>query len=309
MVRLAARRAESLSALPYWQRCVTISEFDAAAPGFVTTTAALPFSAPHSPFLSTSVVNVFDPVSSPFRLIFVGVNPPTVTAASSRMLLPCTMMLLVAASNSYDVSTAAVAWPLVDELQVNVTCTPCSLPSAQPAGSPACAAVRFRLVPPVPCTKIRNVLPAFADPKLKNASIRFGFTTTNGFALIRFAGLPLSNANTDVTPPTIAPFAPGVVNVKHAPVINTSCATAQLPLDGVTEITTGALTPRFNAHTLVRVNAPKMLLSPAVNVVVTVTVAGPPQHAAGKPDVELAPKLAEVGTVARTRLQLTGVTL
>src|SRR5581483_9670411 len=74
-------------------------------------------------------------------------------------------------------------------------------------------------------------------------------------------------------------------------------------------MTIGALTPRSTAHVEVRVNGPKMLLSPAVKVVVTVITAGPPQHADGKPEVEVAPKLADVGIVARSRLQLTGVTV
>src|SRR5213592_460215 len=73
-------------------------------------------------------------------------------------------------------------------------------------------------------------------------------------------------------------------------------------------MTTGARVPSANAHAVVRVNGPKTLLSPAVNVVVTVTVPAPPQHADGKPDVEVAPNEAEIGIVARTRLQLTGVT-
>src|SRR5436190_677654 len=165
---------------------------------------------------------------------------------------------------------------------------PCSLPSAQPAGAPVTAVVRSRLVPPGPCTKIRNVLPAFADPKLKNASIKFGLMITNGATV----GTPLTGTT--------------CVKVKHAPVINRSCCTAQLPFDGVTEMTIGALTPKSMAHVVVRVNGPKMLLSPAVNVVVAVTTAGPPQHADGNPEVDVAPKLAVVGIVARNRLQLTG---
>src|SRR5437868_14684237 len=108
-------------------------------------------------------------------------------------------------------------------LQVKVTCMPCSLPSAQPAGSPVIAAVRFRLTPPGPCTKIKNVFPLFALPKLKNASIRFAFSTTNGAAFTRFAVFPRSSANPLVTVLTTGPVAPGVVNVKQAPVINRSC--------------------------------------------------------------------------------------
>ena len=98
------------------------------------------------------------------------------------------------------------------------------------------------------------------------------------------------------------------VNVKHAPVISTSCNTPQGPLDGVTDITTGALVPNATGHVTVRVNAPNTLLSPTVNVVVTVTVPGPPQHAAGNPDVDVDPNVALTGIVALIRLQLTGVT-
>jgi hypothetical protein len=106
----------------------------------------------------------------------------------------------------------------------------------------------------------------------------------------------------------VVPFGPGVVNEKHAPVISTSCKIPHGPLDGVTDITTGALTPNANVHTLVRVNSPNMLLSPTENVVVTVIVAVPPQHAAGNPLVELGPNDALTGIVALTRLQFTGVT-
>src|SRR5580765_5433794 len=99
------------------------------------------------------------------------------------------------------------------------------------------------------------------------------------------------------------------VNVKHAPVISTSSRIPHGPLDGVTEITTGALVPNANVHVVVRVNAPNTLLSPVVNVVVTSIVDTPPQHAAGNAVVEFGPKLALTGIVARSRLQLAGVTL
>jgi hypothetical protein len=97
--------------------------------------------------------------------------------------------------------------------------------------------------------------------------------------------------------------------MKHAPVINTSCGTEQLPLDGVTDITIGALVPNAIAHVTVLVNGPNALLSPDVNVVVTVTVPAPPQHAAGNPLDGVEPNDADTGIVALTRLQLTGVTL
>src|SRR6266850_5361707 len=96
------------------------------------------------------------------------------------------------------------------------------------------------------------------------------------------------------------------VKQKQAPEINRSCNPLQVPFDGVALNTTGALNPRFNAHVVVRVNGPNTLLSPAVNVVVTVITAGPPQHADGNPVPGM---LANTGIVAVTRLQLTGVTL
>jgi hypothetical protein len=129
-------------------------------------------------------------------------------------------------------------------------------------------------------------------------------------APILFAGFDTSTANTDVTVPMIVAAVPGTacVNVKHAPVIRTSCKIPHGPFDGVTEITTGALVPRNSEHVDVLVNAPNTLLAPSVNVVVTNTVAGPPQQLAGNPDVDVAPNVVLTGIVALTRLQLTGVT-
>jgi hypothetical protein len=150
-----------------------------------------------------------------------------------------------------------------------------------------------------------NFFPAFALVKLKCASSRFGPRIVKSCAWIMFAVFATSLANTDVTVPTIDPD----VNWKHAPVINRSCNVPHGPLEGVTDITTGALTPSANVHTDVRVNGPNTLLSPAENVVVTVTVAVPPQHTPGNALVELGPNVALTGTVALTRLQLTGVTL
>lgn len=197
---------------------------------------------------------------------------------------------------------------VVELAHVNVTWIPCSLPNGHPAGAPAGNVVRFRLIPPVPCTKIRNVFPAFALVKLNNASIRLLFNTTNVVAFIRFAGLFLSTANTLVTVPIIGFGVPpgfACVNAKHAPDISRSCGTAQFPSDGVTLNTTGALVPKFNEHVVVRVNGPNTLLSPVVNVVVTVTVAGPPQHAAGN---AVPGKFASGLNVPLTRLQFNGVT-
>ncbi len=190
---------------------------------------------------------------------------------------------------------------VLDELQVNVTWIPCSLPSGQFAGDPATADVMLRLMPPGPCTKIRNVLPAFALPKLKNASKRFGLTRKNAVALILVAAFARSIANTDVTLGT-------PLITKHAPVINRSCDNAQLPFDGATEITTGALVPNAIAQVTVLVNGPNMLLSPSENVVVITIVPAPPQQADGNPEDDVVPNDPDTGIVALTRLQLTGVT-
>lgn len=120
----------------------------------------------------------------------------------------------------------------------------------------------------------------------------------------------MSLANTDVTVPLSEPAVPVTAceNVKHAPVISKFCNLAQDPLEGVTEITTGALVPRNNGHDVVLVNAPNTLLSPVENVVVIVTVDSPPQQELGNADVELDPNVGLTGIVALTRLQLTGVT-
>jgi hypothetical protein len=137
----------------------------------------------------------------------------------------------------------------------------------------------------------------------------FNCPAADGFnpTVITFAGFARSTKITLVTPPTMS-VPPGTSSVKqkHAPEINRSWnGTAQFPSEGVTLNTTGALVPKFNEHVVVRVNGPNWLLSPAVNVVVTVTVAGPPQHASPNP---VPGRLANAGIVPLTRLQFTGVT-
>jgi hypothetical protein len=159
----------------------------------------------------------------------------------------------------------------------------------------------LRLVPFGPDTKIKNVLPAFALVKLNSASIRLLLSITKLVALILVAQFALSSANTDVTFGT-------PLMMKHAPVIRTSCATPQLPDDGDTEKTIGALVPNAIGQATVLVNGPNTLLSPDENVVVIVTVPAPPQHAAGNPLDEVDPNDADTGMVPLTRLQLTGVT-
>jgi hypothetical protein len=127
--------------------------------------------------------------------------------------------------------------------------------------------------------------------------------------VIRFALFARSWKITLVTVPTIGFGVPpgfACVKQKHAPEINRSCSIPQFPSDGVTLNTTGALVPNATPHVDVLVNGPNTLLSPAVNVVVTVIVAFPPQHASGN----AVPGLLASGTnVVLTRLQLTGVTL
>src|ERR1051325_6667538 len=274
----------------------------------------------HTFFTSLSFVGFVVPGSTSTTLIFFGVTPPTVAVAPSLMFVPVTSRKncpVSALSSLHPVTTAIPGVPPgfgVDAaLHVNAMQSrqPSSLPSAHPAGWPATGVIIPRLVPPGPTTWMMNFFPALALVKLKCASIRFGPRIVKSCAWMMFAVFAISLANTDVTVPTIAVPGAGTgigPNVKHAPVISRSCNVPHGPDDGVTDITTGALVPKANEHTVVRVNAPNMLLSPAVNVVVTVTVAGPPQHAAGNALVELGPNVALDGIVALTRLQLTGVT-
>jgi hypothetical protein len=147
---------------------------------------------------------------------------------------------------------------------LKTTWIPSSLPVGHPAGRGS-VEIRFRLCPFGPLTKIKNVLPAFADPKLKSASIRFAFKTTKLIAFTRLFGFPSSTANTDVT--LVVPFG----SMKQNPEINRSCGLAQSsgPV-GVVDFTTGALNPRSIWHIVVRLNNPNRLLSPCVYVVVDV---------------------------------------
>src|SRR6185437_15922626 len=139
-----------------------------------------------------------------------------------------------------------------------------------PAGAPATAAVRLRLVPPGPTTNTRNVFPAFADVKFTSTSSNwhvngFNCPLVDGFSPIvivtGFAAVVFSRKITLVTPGV--PFG----RQKHAPEISRSwIGSAQLPSDGVMLNTTGALVPNANEHVVVRVNGPNTLLSPSENV-------------------------------------------
>ena len=286
---------------------------DAAPPGFVIIT--FPGSPLHTFFFSLSFVGFDVPGATSKTLIFFGVTPPTVTVAPALMFVPVTSRMNApdsARSNLHPVTTAMSGVPpppgVVALAHVNVTWNPCSLPN----GHPATAVVMFRLVPPVPTTNTRNVFPAFADVRFTSTSINWhvnGFTCpladgTNP-TVILFAGFARSTNTTLVTVPMMSVVPASCVKQKHAPDISRSCRIPQFPSDGVTLYTTGALVPRFNEHVVVRVNGPKMLLSPAENVVVTVTVAGPPQHASGN----AVPGIVASGfNVPLTRLQFNGVT-
>src|SRR5215207_4795830 len=179
------------------------------------------------------------------------------------------------------VITAVFADPLppvaVPGRHLKLTWIAAWLPSAV-TGQPTAAGfegtlVRFWLVPPGPVTKIRKVFPALAVPKLKWASIRLLFSTVNFTAWKTLFGFPCSTAKTLVTPPMMfGPPATNCVKEKQAPLMSRFCKTPQSPSDGVTEITTGALVPRFKAQVVALVKAPNSLLSPAEKVVVTVTV-------------------------------------
>jgi hypothetical protein len=143
---------------------------------------------------------------------------------------------------------------------------------------------------------------------LKSASNNPGAIGENVIAFIRLLGLPSSTANTDVT--FDVPFG----NTKQNPEINRSCGVAQStgPL-GVTDITTGARFPMSITHVVEKLNNPNWLLSPAVNVVVNVRFANPPQHANGNADpndgsLGFPLGAAAVANVPLTRFALTGVT-
>src|SRR5262249_2140325 len=80
----------------------------------------------------------------------------------------------------------------------------------------------------------------------------------------------------------------------------------QIPDDGVADKRTGALTPRLIGQPVVRVNGPKTLLSPSLNLVVRLMTPVPPQHDNGNAvPGKFGPSAA---SVPRTRLQLSGLT-
>src|SRR5262244_2099080 len=133
------------------------------------------------------------------------------------------------------------------EEHFTVTWIPCSLP----IGHVPLGADRLRLVPFGPLAKIRNVFPAFADPKQNNASISVGDNTTNLVAWITCAEFAMLTANTDVT--FVVPFG----NMKQLPVTSRSWQLLQSNgPDGDADITTGALNPTSIGHVILLVNPP-----------------------------------------------------
>src|SRR6185369_12473131 len=87
---------------------------------------------------------------------------------------------------------------------------------------------------------------------------------------------------------------------------NRSCEAEQSPEVALIDCTTGALVPIGRKPLTKRVNGPKMLLSPAVNVVVKFPAPFPPLAVKGKA-VPGAPGM--VASVPLTRFRLTTVTL
>ena len=145
-------------------------------PGFVIIT--FPGNPPQIFFISLSFVGFVVPGATSTTLIFLGAIPPTVAVAPALMFVPVTSrknVPFVCRSNLHPVTTAMSGVPpgvgVVELAHVNVTWKPCSLPSGHPAGAPATAVARFRLLPPVPSTNTRNVFPAFADVKFTSTSI------------------------------------------------------------------------------------------------------------------------------------------
>ena len=154
---------------------VQLNGCDAAAPGFVIIT--FPGKPSHIFFSSLSFVGFVVPGDTSITLIFFGVFPPTVATAPSLIPVPvtsrknCPVSFLSRWQPVTTATSGAGPGPGCPALEhVNVTWNPCSLPNGHPAGAPATAVVRFRLVPPGPITNTRNVFPAFADVKFTSTS-------------------------------------------------------------------------------------------------------------------------------------------
>lgn len=113
----------------------------------------------------------------PFSVMCLAVMPPTVIVAPVDMFVPTTVRIslpaaLLASEQLVTPGTGVlhVGGGGTSPAQVTVTMIPCSLPLVHvPLG-----ALRFRLVPFGPLTKIKNVSPAFCEPKLNTASISVG---------------------------------------------------------------------------------------------------------------------------------------
>src|SRR5262249_35254054 len=140
-----------------------------------------------------------------------------VTVAPSFTPVPTTVrtnLPLAFRVTPHDTTVGSALQTLKGRAPFTVTWIPCSLP----IGHVPLAADRLRLLPLRPLAKIRNVFPAFADPKRNNASVSVGDNTTNLVACITFAEFAMSTANTDVT--LVVPFG----RMKQAPVTGRSAS-------------------------------------------------------------------------------------
>ena len=145
---------------------------------------------------------------------------------------------------------------------------------------------------------MKNLLPAFADPKLKKASIRFGFKSRNS------RPNTLSVLCVDCETLVRSLLHPGgEASARDQQVLPTP---RSHPEDGVTEMTTVALTPR-QLSTAMSFQGPKMLFIPGRERRCRDNVAGPPQHASGRPSPEVVQH--PLWSTYQNRLGLLGTTL
>src|SRR5262249_26575963 len=145
-----------------------------------------PGSNAHTPPFILNVPVVGNVARSGMNTMFFGVPPPTVMVALAERMFDTVAVRMnfpdAARVKLHPVTAGgAQGWVVISgALHLNVTWIPCWLPR-DPAGHfvPAGNVVRFWLVPFGPLTKIRNVCPAFADPKQNNASMKFALITAN----------------------------------------------------------------------------------------------------------------------------------
>src|SRR5262245_47069958 len=139
-----------------------------------------------------------------------------------------------------------------------------------------------------PVTKIRNLFPEFAPPKLNRTASVLSSSVLIVVAWITLLGFPCSTAKTLAIGPVLVTPGPGgpgrnTLLRKQAPPMITSCAALQSPSLGVTPSTTGARTLVLSVadvdrafRTLVKGGMKNRLLSPSPNLVVSVAVPTPP---------------------------------